>query len=123
MVSLMKEGIHPKYYHNAKVTCACGNSWVTGSTKEEIRTDLCSACHPFFTGEMRIVDTAGQVERFVKRLEKRSDMLEETASEVAKREAEGQGSNKIIYELVDDDLEQEVAEESAEEVAVEESES
>ena len=119
----MKKGIHPKYYPDAKVTCACGNAWVTGSTQEEIRTDLCSACHPFFTGEMRIVDTAGQVERFVKRLEKRSDMLEETASEAAKTEKEGQGSKKIIYELVDEDEEQETAGEAVEETAVEKSES
>ena len=117
----MKKGIHPKYYPNAKVTCACGSTWVTGSTQEEIRTDLCSACHPFFTGEMRIVDTAGQVERFVRRLEKRSDMLEETASEAAKEE--GQGSKKIIYELVDEDEEQEAGEAVAEEAAVEVSES
>jgi len=66
----MKEGIHPKYYPNAKVICSCGNTWTTGSTAEAIRTDLCSACHPFFTGEQRIVDTAGQVDRFQKRLER-----------------------------------------------------
>jgi large subunit ribosomal protein L31 len=65
---MKKEG-HPKYYPNAKVTCSCGNTWTTGSTKPEIRTDLCNVCHPFFTGEQRIVDTAGQVDRFVKRLE------------------------------------------------------
>ena len=70
----MKNGIHPKYYPEAKVTCACGNSWVTGATQEAIRTDVCSACHPFFTGEQRIVDTAGQVERFMRRLEKREDI-------------------------------------------------
>jgi large subunit ribosomal protein L31 len=68
----MKDGIHPKYYTEAQVTCACGNSWVTGATQETIRTDVCSSCHPFFTGEQRIVDTAGQVERFMRRLEKRS---------------------------------------------------
>jgi large subunit ribosomal protein L31 len=68
----MKNGIHPKYFDEAKVTCACGNAWVTGATQETIRTDVCSACHPFFTGEQRIVDTAGQVERFMRRLEKRS---------------------------------------------------
>lgn len=66
----MKEGIHPKYYPNATVTCSCGNSWTTGSTVPEIRTDVCSACHPFFTGEQRIVDTAGQVDRFMKRLDR-----------------------------------------------------
>ncbi len=64
----MKKGIHPEYYPDAKVTCACGNTWTTGSTKKEIHTDMCSECHPFFTGEQRIVDTAGQVERFERRL-------------------------------------------------------
>ncbi len=64
----MKPGIHPTWYPDAVVTCACGNTWTTGSTKKEIHTDVCSACHPFFTGEQRIVDTAGQVERFMKRI-------------------------------------------------------
>jgi len=65
----MKKGIHPKYYPNAKVICACGNTFIVGSTKKVIRTDVCSACHPFFTGEQRIVDTTGQVDRFLKRIE------------------------------------------------------
>ena len=73
----MKDKIHPKYYTEAKVSCACGNTWVTGATKEEIRTDVCSACHPFYTGEQRIVDTAGQVERFMRRLEKRVEIGEQ----------------------------------------------
>lgn len=64
----MKEEIHPKYYPEATVICACGNTWKTGSTQETIRTDVCSACHPFFTGEQRIVDTEGQVDRFYKKL-------------------------------------------------------
>jgi large subunit ribosomal protein L31 len=64
----VKPGIHPTWYPDAIVTCACGNTWTTGSTKKEIHTDVCSACHPFFTGEQRIVDTAGQVERFMKRI-------------------------------------------------------
>ena len=67
----MKPGIHPTYYPNARVICSCGATWTTGSTVEEIRTDVCSTCHPFYTGEQRIVDTAGQVERFMKRLEAR----------------------------------------------------
>jgi large subunit ribosomal protein L31 len=66
----MKKDIHPKYYPNAQVICSCGNTWTTGSTKEAIRTDVCSQCHPFFTGEQRIVDTAGQVDRFMKRLDR-----------------------------------------------------
>lgn len=63
----MKEKIHPKYYPEARVTCACGNTFVTGSTKPTLRTEICSKCHPFFTGEQRIVDTAGRVERFRRR--------------------------------------------------------
>lgn len=62
----MKKGIHPKYYQ-AKVTCACGASWTVGSTKKEIKLDVCSSCHPFFTGEQKIVDTEGRVERFRRR--------------------------------------------------------
>jgi large subunit ribosomal protein L31 len=65
----MKETIHPEWYPEAVVRCACGNTWTTGSTVEELRTDVCSACHPFFTGEQRIVDTEGRVDRFYRRLE------------------------------------------------------
>src|SRR5438034_4116864 len=64
----MKAGIHPKYV-KATVICACGNTWQTMSTKEVLKTDVCSACHPFYTGEQRIVDTAGQVERFMRRVQ------------------------------------------------------
>ena len=67
----MKQDIHPQFYPEAKVSCACGNSWTVGSTKPEIRTDVCSACHPFYTGEQRMVDSGGQVERFLKKLERR----------------------------------------------------
>lgn len=63
----MKEKIHPTYYTDAVVTCACGNSFVTGSTRKQLRTEVCYKCHPFFTGEQRIVDTAGRVERFKRR--------------------------------------------------------
>jgi large subunit ribosomal protein L31 len=72
----MKDKIHPQYYPEATVSCACGNTWTTGATQEEIRTDVCSACHPFFTGEQRIVDTAGQVERFMRRLERKVEISE-----------------------------------------------
>ncbi|MBI3943893.1 MAG: 50S ribosomal protein L31 [Chloroflexi bacterium] len=65
----MKAGIHPKWYPDAQVICACGNTYTMGSTKPVIRTDVCAACHPFYTGEQRIVDTAGQVERFMRRVE------------------------------------------------------
>ena len=68
----MKQGIHPKYYPDAKVICSCGTTWTTGSTVELIRTDVCSSCHPFFTGEQRIVDAAGQVDRFQKRMKRQT---------------------------------------------------
>ena len=63
----MKAKIHPKYYDNAKVTCLCGNTFTAGSTKPEIRVEVCGKCHPFYTGEQRIVDSLGRVERFKKR--------------------------------------------------------
>lgn len=63
----MKPDIHPKYYDEAVVTCSCGNSYTTGSTKPSVRVEVCSQCHPFFTGEQRIVDTEGRVERLRRR--------------------------------------------------------
>ncbi|MCL2679682.1 MAG: 50S ribosomal protein L31 [Dehalococcoidia bacterium] len=63
----MKEKIHPKYYEDAKVFCSCGVTFATGSTKKELKVELCSACHPFYTGSKRMVDTAGRVERFRQR--------------------------------------------------------
>ena len=63
----MKEEIHPKYYTDAKVVCACGNNFITGATKQLLKVEVCSKCHPFFTGEQRIIDTAGRVERFKRR--------------------------------------------------------
>ena len=64
----MKSGIHPEY-KEATVVCGCGNTWKTRSTRERLHVDVCSTCHPFFTGEQRLVDTAGQVERFQRRLQ------------------------------------------------------
>src|SRR5260221_7733710 len=76
----MREGIHPTWSPNAKVTCACGNTWTVGSTKPTLNPDVCSNCHPFYTGEQRIVDTEGQVERFMKRLESRDTIAAEAAA-------------------------------------------
>ena len=73
----MREKIHPTWYPEATVICACGNTWTTGSTVPEIRTDVCSACHPFYTGEQRIVDTEGQVDRFMARLRARDQYTAE----------------------------------------------
>ncbi|MBX7220953.1 MAG: 50S ribosomal protein L31 [Blastocatellia bacterium] len=66
----MKEKIHPKY-NQTTVHCSCGNTFTTRSTKKEIRIEICSACHPFFTGKQKLVDTAGRVERFNKKYGKK----------------------------------------------------
>jgi len=63
----MKEKIHPEYHNDASVTCACGNTFTTGSTRKELKVEVCSKCHPFYTGERRMLDTTGRVERFKKR--------------------------------------------------------
>jgi large subunit ribosomal protein L31 len=81
----MKKDIHPTFYYDAQVICACGNSWTTGSTQKIIRTDICSNCHPFFTGEQRIVDTEGQVDRFYKRLQARQEYIDEKKAREAAR--------------------------------------
>lgn len=60
----MKKDIHPQYYTDAKVSCSCGNTFTVGSTQKEIKVEICSACHPFFTGNEKVIDAAGRVERF-----------------------------------------------------------
>lgn len=67
----MKSKIHPTYFQEARVICACGNSFVTGSTKEKIEVEICSNCHPFYSGKNKLVDTAGRIEKFKKRLAKK----------------------------------------------------
>ena len=74
----MKQGIHPTYYPDASVTCACGNTWTTGSTQKVIRVEICSKCHPFFSGESaRMVDIEGQVDRFYKKLQVRQAYVDD----------------------------------------------
>ncbi len=80
----MKKEIHPKYFKSAKVHCVCGNSFSVGSTKENIETESCSACHPFYTGKEKIIDTLGRVERFKKRMEKRQDPLKLKKAKIEK---------------------------------------
>ena len=87
----MKAEIHPKFYTDAKVVCAsCGNTWTTGSTKKELRVDICSNCHPFFSGEaQRIIDIEGQVDRFYKKLTARQTYVDtKKARDAAKKSPE-----------------------------------
>lgn len=76
----MKPNIHPKY-EEVKVVCACGNSWTTRSTKKDLHVEICSNCHPFYTGKQKLVDTAGRVERFQKKYGRKTlDTTSESAS-------------------------------------------
>jgi len=93
----MRADIHPTYFPDAKVTCAsCGRSWTTGSTKKEFRVDICSNCHPFFTGEAsRLLDIEGQVDRFYKKLSVRQTYVEQ---QKVKEELKG-SPERLIEEL------------------------
>lgn len=91
----MRKNIHPTYYTDAQVICSCGNTWTTGSTRKVIRTDVCFKCHPFFTGEQRIVDTEGQVDRFYKKLAARQQYIED----VEARESARTSLDRTIAEL------------------------
>ena len=75
----MREKIHPKY-HETSITCACGNVIQTRSTKKDIRVEICSECHPFFTGTQKLVDTAGRIERFRRKYSKKQDPKAEKAN-------------------------------------------
>lgn len=106
----MKKDIHPKYYPEAKVTCACGNAWTVGSTVEELRTDICNKCHPFFTGQMqRILDRGGQVERFNQRVQT-ADLLRQQDEKRAAARRERERARALV-EIVDDQEAEEPIEE------------
>ncbi len=81
----MKKDIHPKYYKEAKITCACGNSFVTGSTEGEIKIELCSACHPFYTGKQKFVDTARRVEKFEAKVKAQKEVAKTRKGKKVKR--------------------------------------
>ncbi|HUW21711.1 MAG TPA: 50S ribosomal protein L31 [Candidatus Bathyarchaeia archaeon] len=101
----MKKDIHPKYHPNAKVTCACGAQFTTGSTKPEIQVDICCACHPFFTGEMKFVDTLGRVDRFLTQRQKaqKSIFVKKKVRRQQKRKTEekvGDEKSKTLKEML-----------------------
>ncbi|MCX6800289.1 MAG: 50S ribosomal protein L31 [Candidatus Falkowbacteria bacterium] len=81
----MKKDIHPKYNSNTKVICACGNNFEVGSTIQEIRTDLCSVCHPFFTGKQKLVDTARRVEKFEAKVTAQKELAKDGTKKKEKR--------------------------------------
>ncbi|TSC96338.1 MAG: large subunit ribosomal protein L31 [Parcubacteria group bacterium Athens1014_10] len=81
----MKKDTHPTYYPDAKIICACGNTLTTGSTLKEIRVEICSKCHPFFTGKQKLVDTAKRVDRFKKLMEKREEIRKKVKGKSPKK--------------------------------------
>ncbi|MEI6627149.1 MAG: 50S ribosomal protein L31 [bacterium] len=82
----MKKEIHPKYHTEATVICACGNTFKTGSTQEKISTEMCSVCHPFYTGKQKLVDTSRRVEKFQKRTALKDTASVERKGKKAKKE-------------------------------------
>lgn len=101
----MKANLHPTWYNNTKVTCSCGNTFETGSTLPEITVDICSKCHPFFTGEMRFVDRQGRVDRFKQKIEaaqaRQAEQQAKLAQKTGKTVAE-QGPAKSYQEILRD---------------------
>lgn len=73
-LAFMKKEIHPKYFENAQAQCACGNRFTIGSTKELLEVEICSACHPFYTGKEKILDTMGRVEKFKRKMAKKQEL-------------------------------------------------
>ena len=99
----MKDNIHPNWYPEAKVICACGSAFTTGSTVSEIHTEICSQCHPFFTGKEKLIDTEGLVEKFEnKRALAQKKLGEKKESELSKKESQRQEYRpKSLKEMLD----------------------
>jgi large subunit ribosomal protein L31 len=96
----MKATIHPQYYLDAKVICSCGNTFTAGSTKQLIQVEVCSKCHPFYTGEHRFVDTKGKVEKFQKRMQVAAELKKKISSTKKKSEEKSGRDVKSLRELL-----------------------
>lgn len=96
----MKTAIHPTYFTDTQVICSCGNTFATGSTKKDIRVEVCFKCHPLYTGEKRYVDTLGQVGKFQKKQEKAREIQASKPTKKAKKEDKKQNAPKSLRELL-----------------------
>ncbi|OGK38981.1 50S ribosomal protein L31 [Candidatus Roizmanbacteria bacterium RIFCSPHIGHO2_12_FULL_44_10] len=96
----MKADIHPTYFAEAVVTCSCGNTFNTGSTRETIRVEVCHQCHPLYTGEKRYVDTMGQVDRFQKKQKIAEEYKKQFSSKKDKKNEKQQGQPKSLRDLL-----------------------
>lgn len=95
----MKQGIHPEYFPEAKVKCACGNKFTVGSTKPEIRIEVCNQCHPYYTGEAKFVDTEGRVERFQRR--EKAKVVSKPTKKLEKKKQERPQTLKEMFQQLD----------------------
>ncbi|NLG06252.1 MAG: 50S ribosomal protein L31 [Candidatus Pacebacteria bacterium] len=117
----MKKDIHPNWHHDCVVTCSCGNSFTTGSMNKTISVDICSACHPFFTGEMKFVDRQGRVDKFIKKRATAEAIAKEkkAAKKVTQKSNEPVKSYKQILQEQQASLKQEKKAASTKEVKAE----
>ena len=119
----MKKAIHPNWHHDCVVTCSCGNSFTTGSMNKTISVDICSACHPFFTGEMKFVDRQGRVDKFIKKRATAEAIAKEkkAAKKITQKSNEPVKSYKQILQEQQASLKQEKKAASTKEVKAESS--
>lgn len=98
----MKSNIHPSWNHSCTVTCACGNTFATGSNTDTLSTDICSACHPFFTGEMRFVDRQGRVDKFMQKMQaaKTNTNIRKSAKKAQKKSDQPTEDQKSYQEIL-----------------------
>ena len=92
----MKKEVHPKYYSDCKVSCVCGNTFTTGSTEPEIKVELCSACHPFYTGKQKLVDTARRVEKFAAKVDAKELNADKKGKKVKRAERAAERAKKEV---------------------------
>ena len=101
----MKKDIHPVYYKDAKVSCACGNNFVVGSTQAELKVEICSACHPFYTGKQKLMDTARRVEKFTEKQAKKSTLSARKGKKVKRAvQAAKRESKEVVVKMRPEDL-------------------
>jgi large subunit ribosomal protein L31 len=103
----MKSNTHPTWHNQAKVTCSCGNVFTTGSTLPELSVDICAACHPFYTGEMKFVDVQGRVEKFQAKLKQAESYKKQNEQKKVKKVKRQQDASRSLKDVLTD-LKQEV---------------
>lgn len=98
----MQIKIHPQFYEDAKVTCSCGNTFITGSTKKEIGVEVCAKCHPFYTGEHKFIDTKGNVDKFLQREKQAKEYRKTQSIKKGKKQGAQEKKTKSLRELLDE---------------------